>query len=216
MPATSLVSSIIHTDQKSKIWSKMFPPSQNNFMVTVYRHVGFLSPLSCTAPVAHIRKTFGIRCIKGFIKGTIGISVHQTILLSTILIYLDSHAQEVIFSHIAKSRMAYAKYIAYFTLICKSISSQKLVKYQFLNSHWKANNRVMKFRKQKGMCELPRFNLHSIIKGVFQQLLYLSQWKRNIPLRTKGKIKVIKDSSFFCYRVIKHPVVNTASFYFGR
>jgi len=34
--------------------------------------------------------------------------------------------------------MAYAKYIGDFPLICKSVSSQKLMKYQFLNSHWKA------------------------------------------------------------------------------
>lgn len=61
------------------------------------------------------------------------------------------------------------------------------------------------------MCELPRFNLYGIIKGVFQQLLFLSQRKRNIPLSTKGKINVTKDSSFFCYQLLKHPVVNTAS-----
>jgi len=64
------------------------------------------------------------------------------------------------------------------------------------------------------MCELPCFNLYSIIKAVLQQLLYLSQPKRNIPLSTKRKIKVIKDSLFFCYQLIKHPVADKASIYF--
>lgn len=102
MPATSLVSSIIRMDKKGKIWSKMLPPSQNNCMVTVSRHIGFLSPLSRAAPVAHVTETFGIRRMESLITGTIRLSVHQTILLSTVLICLDSHAQEVIFSHIAK------------------------------------------------------------------------------------------------------------------
>lgn len=54
MSATSMVSSIIHMDKRGKVRSKIFPPSQNDFMATLSRHTRFLSPLSYTAPKVHI------------------------------------------------------------------------------------------------------------------------------------------------------------------
>lgn len=74
-----------------------------------------------------------------------------------------SHIQ----SHCQRTRLtAYAKYRAYFTLICESISSQKFIKYQFLNSHWKANNRVMRLKKKEWM------NFHALIYTVLSKVFF--------------------------------------------